>query len=180
MSQLPLVSDEEATEEVKRVFRDFRQGMGFFDTPNFMQILGSSATVSGGTWSILRSILLTGVLPRPLKEMILVAVSVQRNCNYCAAAHIACCKMLGIGESTMTALMRNLDDIRPTRTRDILKFAVKCATDVLNLTDEDYAIVRRHGTSDEELLEIIAMSCLSVYSNLMADATKVKLDPMLV
>lgn len=46
---------------------------------------------------------------RALKEMMFVAISTDRHCGYCEAAHIACCKMLGVDQAGIAALLENLD-----------------------------------------------------------------------
>ena len=56
---------------------------------------GHSSTVVRGTWEAVRNLLVTGELPRWRKEMMFVAISKDRDCRYCTAAHIACCRMLG-------------------------------------------------------------------------------------
>lgn len=38
-----------------------------------------------------------------------VAISTDRHCGYCEAAHIACCKMLGVDQAGIAALLENLD-----------------------------------------------------------------------
>lgn len=49
------------------------------------------------------NVLVGGALPRTIKEMLFVAISQDRKCRYCEAAHIACCRMLGIDASTINA-----------------------------------------------------------------------------
>src|SRR5204863_99592 len=48
-----------------------------------------------GNWEVVRNVLVTGEIPRWTKEVVFVAISKDRQCQYCAAAHLACCRMLG-------------------------------------------------------------------------------------
>ncbi len=43
--------------------------------------------------------------------MMFVAISKDRDCRYCTAAHIACCRMLGVKTDLIDILGRNLDDL---------------------------------------------------------------------
>ncbi|MBN4054892.1 carboxymuconolactone decarboxylase family protein [Acidimicrobium ferrooxidans] len=175
MEFLPLVSDEE--EGTRDAFAEFRKGMGIPFTPNLMRIQGASASTVRSTWGLLSNSLLSGSLPRSLKEMILVAISASRGCHYCEAAHLACCRMLGIDASTITVLTSDISAITPARTRIILQFAIKCATAPQSITQSDCTQLREFGINDAELLEVMGMAAAAVYINILADATKVELDP---
>jgi uncharacterized peroxidase-related enzyme len=123
-------------------------------------------------------VLVRGSLPRTLKEMMFVAVLRDRNCRYCEAAHLACCRMIGVDPATMNALVSDVDTVTPPNTRDLLKFAVKCARDPQAIGDADLATLRAHGLTQAEIVEAIAMSALAVYANTIADAVGVDADGM--
>lgn len=178
MSRFPITSEEDAVGEVAEVLIDFRTRMGFPEAPNFIKVQGVAPAVIRGTWGLVQNVLVEGHLPRSLKEMIFVGISVDRNCGYCEAAHMACCRMLGVDEDTLTTLVKNVDQMLPTRARDIINFAVKCARTPQELDEDDYNKMRAHGLGDAELMELIAMSALAVYANTMADAMEVEPDSM--
>ena len=179
MPRFPVISEEEASGEAAHLFADFRQKMGFPAAPNFIRTQGgTSIDVARGTWGLVENVLVKGVLPRSLKEMMFVAISRDRMCGYCEAAHVACCKMLGTDEATIAAVVENVDELNPARIRDSVKFSVKCARDPKSLEDADFEILRDHGLGDAEIMEIIAMSGLAVFANIMADATKLDNDEM--
>ena len=64
------------------------------------------------------------------------------------------------------------------RLRDMLLFGLKCARDPRTVGEPDIRALRAHGLSDAEIVELIAMSGLAVYANIMADATAVPPDAM--
>jgi AhpD family alkylhydroperoxidase len=68
-----------------------------------------------------------GTLPRALKEMMFVAISKDRDCKYCEAAHAACCRMLGVDATTIQQIRSRTDELQPARKREVIRFAVKCA-----------------------------------------------------
>ncbi|MGJ7580752.1 carboxymuconolactone decarboxylase family protein [Variovorax sp. RHLX14] len=169
---------QEFSEETEQVFGDFQRGMGFPMTPNFMKMHGHSAAATKGTWGLLQGTLLSGNLPRALKEMLIAAISHDRKCMYCEAAHLACCRSLGIDSETLQALVENVEHLAPEKVRDIILFAVKCARDPQGMTSEDYASLHRHGLNDEDVMELISVTGLAVYLNIVADATGVTPDDM--
>ena len=179
MRPFPLLDDDQLSGDAGKVIGEYRREMLSPAVPNFMRVQAVSPTVLAGTWGVTRYILNRGILPRALKEMILAAISSARNCKYCESAHLAFLKMLGVDEATRQALLMDLDSVVPARTRDIIQFAVKCATDPAGLTDADYDSLREHGIPDQELMEIIGMAAFAAYVNILADAIKIEIDPMM-
>jgi uncharacterized peroxidase-related enzyme len=110
--------------------------------------------------------------------MLFVAISKDRACRYCTAAHIACCRMLGVDPGTLAHLVADITTLNDARLRDIMLFGVKCSRDPQSLTDRDYDTLRRHGLRQSEIVEIVAMSAFAVYANIIADATRMEPDEM--
>ncbi|WP_225408995.1 carboxymuconolactone decarboxylase family protein [Stigmatella hybrida] len=178
MSNVPLLDADRATPEVISIYQAFQTGMGFPAPPDFIKVLGHSYAAAAGTLEIVKHVLLQGVLPRTVKEMLFVAVSHARGCKYCEAAHLACCRSLGIDESTLDLLVSNVSDIMPVKTRRLLEFGVRCAMNPQALTEADYETLRGQGFSQAELVETVSMAGLAVYLNTMAEALKVPPDKM--
>ena len=178
MTRFPIVSESEAPEELVEVFADFRSRMGFPVAPNFILAQGGSPSVVRGTWGVVRHVLVEGELPRSLKEMMFVAISMDRGCKYCESAHLACCRMLGVDEGTLATLVQSIDEMMPEKSRDIIQFGIKCARAPQSLSDDDFEKLRAHGLSDSQTTEVIAMSALAVYATTMADAMQLDADEM--
>jgi uncharacterized peroxidase-related enzyme len=152
--------------------------MSFPAAPNFIMTQGYSLAVTQGTWDVVRNVLVCGEIPRWTKEMIFVAISKDRGCRYCTAAHMACCRMLGAKPETLEELVDDVGTISDPKLRDLIFFALKCSRNPQSLTDEDYENLRRHGLGESEIVEVIGMSALAVYANIMADATAMEPDEM--
>jgi uncharacterized peroxidase-related enzyme len=167
-----------APKEVVDVYHDFQRRMGFPAPPNFIKTQGHSLAATRGTWALVENVLVGGLLPRTLKEMMFVAISQSRGCLYCEAAHLACCRMLGIEPAALTKLVTNATQITPPKVRDIILFGVKCARDPRSLTADDFGGLRQHGLGTSEIMEVIAMAALAVYANTIADATGMAADEM--
>jgi len=167
-----------ASKESQAVYVEFHTRMDFPAPPNFILTQGHSPNVARGTWELVRSVLVTGEVPRWTKEMIFVAISHDRNCRYCEAAHVACCRMLGVKGETINQLVNDIRDIMDPTLRNTLLFAVKCSRDPQSLTTEDFDSLRRGSITQSQTVEIIAMSALAVYANIIADATAMEPDEM--
>jgi uncharacterized peroxidase-related enzyme len=161
------------------VYDEFHQGMGFPAPPNFILTQGHAPSVARGTWEAVKNVLVRGEIARWIKELMFVAISVDRNCAYCSAAHVACCRMLGVNpEWTEAAAHNELHLIRDAKMRDMIAFAVKAARTPQGLAPEDFSRLRTHGLRDAEIVEIIGMAAFAVYANIIADATAMAGDPM--
>ncbi|WP_040764668.1 carboxymuconolactone decarboxylase family protein [Novipirellula maiorica] len=178
MQRFPLRQEADVSNEVGQIYRDFQLGLGFPELPNFVRVQGASPRMLAGTWGLIKNILLDGSLPRSTKELIFVAIAVDRECHYCRDAHTACCRILGVEDSTIRAVMEGLSEELPERIRDILRFAVKCAAGPHQLRDEDYDSLRQQGLDTEQILEVIAAASMAVYATIIADATLIDTDAM--
>jgi uncharacterized peroxidase-related enzyme len=178
MPHIPILPPDKAPKDVNAVYEEFYRRMSFPSAPNFITTQGHSATVVRGTWEAVKGALVTGALPRWQKEMMFVAISQDRACRYCTAAHIACCRMLGVKPELLESLVRNVNDIPDPKLRDMIKFALNCSRNPQALTDNDHELLRQHGLNLSEIMEIIATSAFAVYANIIADATAMESDQM--
>lgn len=178
MPHIPILPPDEASKDVTAVYEEFYRRMSFPSAPNFITTQGHSATVVRGTWEAVKGTLVTGLLPRWQKEMMFVAISKDRACQYCTAAHIACCRMLGVKPELLESLVRNVNDIPDPKLRDMIRFALKCSRNPQDLTDNDHELLRQHGLNQSEIVEVIAIAAFAVYANIIADATAMESDQM--
>jgi uncharacterized peroxidase-related enzyme len=166
-----------AAESAQTVYKEFAAGMGFPAAPNFIRTQGHAPNVARGSWEVVKNILVSGVIPRWIKELMFVAISVERSCMYCAAAHIACCRMLEVNPDWISATAKNeLSVIADPKLRDMILFAVKAACTPQTITPSDYSNLRSHGLDEHEIMEIIGMAAFAVYANTIADATAMSSD----
>jgi uncharacterized peroxidase-related enzyme len=178
MSHVPILPQDKASEASRVVYDEFYKRMAFPAPPNFIKTQGHSPTVARGTWEVVRNVLVNGQIPRWVKEMVFVAISKDRDCRYCTAAHIACCRMLGANSEFMNQLLDDPHSIADARLRDMILFALKTSRNPQSLEESDFAKLRAHGMEQPEIMELIAMSALAVYANIIADATKMDEDEM--
>ena len=178
MPHVPLLKSDKAPKEVRAIYEEFLLRMSFPSAPNFIMTQGHSATVARATWDVVRNVLVNGEIPRWTKEMMFVAISKDRGCLYCTAAHIACCRMLGVKPETLNQLVDDIGKLEDAKVRDMILFALKCSRNPQSLTEDDYDKLHGHGLKQSEIVEIVGMSAFAVYANIIADATAMEPDEM--
>ena len=112
------------------------------------------------------------------KEMVVVATSGANHCLYCVVAHGA---ILRIYEKKPTladqvAVNYRKADITP-RQRAMLDFAMKVCLNSAEVDEADFAALRAHGFSDEDIWDIGAITALFGLSNRMANLVSMQPNP---
>ncbi len=109
-------------------------------------------------------------LTKAEREMIVVATSGANDCTYCVVAHGAILRIYAKNPriADQVAVNYRKAEITP-RQKAMLAFAMKVATDSGALEDADYAAVRAHGYSDEDVWDIGAIAAFFALSNRMAN-----------
>ncbi len=118
-------------------------------------------------------------LPQPVVAMLLYSISLARSCQYCSSFHRLTCRMVGVDESMLAAVGNDLGAVTPERVQAIVAFGVKAAMSSNDLTEEDFDKLRDMGISEAEIVEIVALSGMGVYLNIVADALKIEVDDMI-
>jgi uncharacterized peroxidase-related enzyme len=112
----------------------------------------------------------TGSLSKGEREMIIVATSAANQCLYCVVAHGA---ILRVYEkkplvADQIAVNHRKADITP-RQRAMLDFAMQVCTDSAAVDEADFASLRQHGFSDDDIWDIAAITAFFGLSNRMAN-----------
>jgi AhpD family alkylhydroperoxidase len=96
MATVTLISDAEATPEVRAVFDDIRTTRGSDFINNFWRALAHDPALLSATWQRLKTVMGPGTLDPLTKELIYIAVSVTNGCEYCAHSHSAAARAKGM------------------------------------------------------------------------------------
>jgi uncharacterized peroxidase-related enzyme len=111
-----------------------------------------------------------GGLTKAEREMIVVATSGANDCLYCIVAHGALLRIYGKNPlvADQVAVNYRKADITP-RQKAMLAFAMKVATNSAAIDDADFAALREHGFSDEDIWDIGGIAAFFALSNRMAN-----------
>ena len=114
-------------------------------------------------------------LTKAEREMIVVATSGANDCHYCIVAHGAILRIYAKNALVADQVAANYRraDITP-RQKAMLAFALKVSLRSSELVDEDFAAVRAHGFSEEDLWDIGAIAAFFALSNRMADLVSMR------
>jgi AhpD family alkylhydroperoxidase len=96
MGTVPLITDAEASPEVRAVFDDIRALRGTDFINNFWRALAHDPATLKATWERLKVVMGPGEIDPVTKEMIYIAVSVANGCSYCIHSHTAAAKAKGM------------------------------------------------------------------------------------
>jgi len=162
--------------EVESIMDSIKEGLKIPFVPNLFAIWADAPEALKGIFPVMKHILFNGKLSRPLKEMIIIAISSKKECEYCTVAHQAFACMLGVSMEDIQSLKADTTTINEPKIKAVISYAVKLAEDPKSGTTEDIAQLEALGYSKAEVLEIIAMSGMAVFYNHLADATQINID----
>ena len=116
-----------------------------------------------------------GGITKAEREMIVVATSGANGCQYCDVAHGAILRIRAKNPliSDQVATNYRKADISP-RQRAMLDFALKVALKSAEVGDDDFAALRGHGFSEEDIWDIGAIAAFFALSNRMANMTSMR------
>jgi uncharacterized peroxidase-related enzyme len=116
-----------------------------------------------------------GGLTKAEREMIVVATSGANNCQYCVVAHGAILRIRAKNPliADQVAINYRKADITP-RQKAMLDFALKVALEAATVGEVDFATLRAHGFSDEDIWDIGAIAAFFALSNRMANLTDMR------
>jgi len=116
-----------------------------------------------------------GGLTKAEREMIVVTTSGANNCQYCVVAHGAILRIRAKNPlvADQVAVNHRKADITP-RQRAMLDFGMKVALGSAAIEDADFAPLREHGLSDEDIWDIAAIAAFFAMSNRLANFASIR------
>jgi len=130
--------------------------------PNIFRTFAHSPAVgefyANGSAALGKSTLSAGV-----REQLALTVAGANSCNYCASAHTAIGKKVGVADDELPAALNGKS--KDAKTQVALTFAKKIVDSKGNLNDADVKAVKDAGYTDAEVLEIIAVVAFNIFTN---------------
>lgn len=131
-------------------------------TPNIFTTMAHSPATLGvfvGALGAMASSKLSG----GLREQIALAVAGVNGCDYCASAHTVLGKMNKVAEGE---LAQNLQGkAADAKTQAALDFAKKIVNARGHVSDSDVQAVRAAGYSDGEIVDMVTVTCINIFTN---------------
>jgi uncharacterized peroxidase-related enzyme len=116
-----------------------------------------------------------GDITKAEREMIVVATSNANQCQYCVVAHGAILRIRAKNPliADQVAINYRKADLTP-RQMAMLDFAMKVSARAQEVGDADFALLKGHGFSDEDIWDIAAIAAFFGMSNRLANVTSMR------
>lgn len=151
------IAPSQAGGRLAQVYREVRSEVP--RVPNFLQAFSLRPETMEGVYRHWIALMWSRRVPRQLKEIIAVSVSVAARCGYCADAHSIYLLASGMdGEKARDLKARLADaDGLTTVERDTIRVAVRLTTDPRSIKTADRAALVAAWPNVEERVEVVAV-----------------------
>ncbi|HUF91892.1 MAG TPA: peroxidase-related enzyme [Candidatus Limnocylindria bacterium] len=174
ISRFPVPEFEDMPEDIRTLLLAVRQKAGFI--PNVFLALAHRPAEFRAFFAYHDALMeKEGGLSKAEREMIVVATSGANECLYCVVAHGALLRIRAKDPlvADQVAVNYRKADITPRQTA-MLEFAMKVSLSSGAIVDADFAALRTHGFSDDDIWDIGAIAALFALSNRMANVTSMR------
>ena len=144
---------------------------------NFVTSQSERPDILAATLNFADKILMQGLLPPTVKQMIAMTIAMQNNCRYCTQLHTSALEGMGVPQEVIQSCASDPDlaELPPSQ-RAILKLALKTSRDPLTVTDDDLQTLREFGLNDAEIMEVAMMAAAENFLNTWARVSQISLD----
>jgi uncharacterized peroxidase-related enzyme len=171
MIRIQAINYEQSTGKAKELLDAVKAKLGM--TPNMMKTMAQSPAVLEAYLNF-SGALSSGKLSARLREQIALISAEVNGCGYCASAHTAIGKMVGLDEDAILAARKGT--AADAKTDAALKFARAVIVNRGEVSDADLQAVKDAGFSDGEIGEIVANVALNIFTNYFNEIAKTDID----
>jgi alkylhydroperoxidase AhpD family core domain len=171
MTRVQPATQDKAQPAVQEIYKALEKKMG--KVPNIFQNMGNSPAVLKGFLAFSGAAEQTSLSPKVREEIALI-VAQSNNCNYCLSAHTAMSKGAGITDQEILQARKGMS--QDPKTQAILAFAKLVVEKRGNVTDQDVAALKSKGVTDTEIVEIIMVISVNMFTNYFNHITDPKID----
>src|ERR1700740_2587973 len=165
MSWIPAVSEEQASPEVKRVYKFLQDNWGF--VPNYFLALGTKPQFLQDQVNLFTHVMFQeNALPKVVREQIALVVSGINLSNYCLAAHLEILGRMGIDKALSRKLALNYASapVEP-KVMELFRFADKLTRNPADMEKADVDRLRDVGGGSAAILETVLVASLYACAN---------------
>jgi len=167
MSWVPLVSEEQASPEVKQKYDYIRERWSF--VPNYFYALGRDRQSLEDQMNLFTNAMFddrAGGLPRIIKEQIAIVVSGINTSSYCIAAHMEILGSLGMDKKIARKLAVDYPSapVEP-KVQELFRFADKLTRRPGDMEKADVDRLREAGWSDGAIFDTVLVTSLYACAN---------------
>jgi uncharacterized peroxidase-related enzyme len=171
MTRIQPINYEQSTGKAKELLDAVKAKLGI--TPNMMKTMAQSPAVLEAYLNF-SGALGGGNLSARMREQIALISAEINGCGYCASAHTAIGKMVGLDEDSILAARNG--NAADAKTDAALKFARDVIVKRGEVSDADLHAVKDAGFSDGEVGEIVANVALNIFTNYFNEIARTDID----
>lgn len=171
MPRIQTVNYEKSTGKIKELLDGVKAKLGM--VPKMAKTMAQSPSVLEGYLN-LHAALEGGSLDATVREQIALVSAEVNGCNYCASAHTALGKIVGLSEGEIIAARGGHSTDKNTDVA--LQFARKIILNRGEVSDAEVQAVKDAGFSEGEIGEIIANVALNIFTNYFNEIAKTEID----
>lgn len=171
MSRVQVIHPQNATGETKALLDAVQAKLGV--TPNFIRVLANSPKALEGFLGLYGA-LGEASIDTAMRERIALAVAEGNSCQYCVSAHTAIGRHAGLSNEEMAQNRKGTSS--DARAAAIVAFARALNDNLGEITAGEFDAARQAGLTDAEIVEIISVVALNLFTNILGKATRVEID----
>lgn len=175
MTRIHPIELEQADDRTRPLLEAVKRQLGL--VPNLFKTLARSPAALNAY--LKQSVALaSGDLDAGLREQIAMVTAGRNQCDYCASAHAVLGKGVGVEASELVNNLKGQSSHATTQTA--LTFAAKVVENRGHITDDELAAIRAAGFSDGQIVEIVAVVCMNIFTNYFNHIAGTEIDFPLV
>jgi uncharacterized peroxidase-related enzyme len=171
MARVQIVNPETATGEAKTLLDAVQAQLG--TTPNFIKVLANSPKALEGFLGLYGA-LGKASLDTATQERIALVIAEGNGCQYCVSAHTAIGRGAGLSDHEMT--LNRQGSSSDAKAGATVAFAKALNANLGEITGAEFDAARNAGLSDGEIIEVISVVALNIFTNILGKATRVEID----
>jgi uncharacterized peroxidase-related enzyme len=172
-TNLPLVEEDVAGDDVAALYNHFRSHFGRSDVPGILKCFATHPPLLKHMMDLSGSLIFSdGHLTRRHKEMIATLVSSQNACAYCADSHSFALRMNGGSAEVLCAIQQGdlLSPALASTEQALLSFVAKVNTRSHEVSRADIEALLQTGWNDLEIAEAVHVTALFATFNRVVNA----------
>lgn len=169
---IEVLTIENANEESAAILTDVKAKFGFL--PNLMGVFAHSPAALKGYLTLSELVDQTTFSPTE-RQVVLLGVSEENNCEYCIAAHSTISSMQGIDADVVDAVREN-NSISDAKLEGLRRFTKAVVAKRGLVSEEDIREFESVGYTKQNVLEVILATAMKTLSNYTNHIAKTPLD----
>jgi uncharacterized peroxidase-related enzyme len=171
MSRIQAIDPRTATGAAKPLLDAVQAQLGI--TPNFIRVLANSPKALEGFLGLYGATAGFAV-DKATQERIALAVAEGNACQYCVSAHTAIGRHAGLSNEEM--LLNRGGGSADAKAGAAVSLAKALNDNLGEITGAEFEAARTAGLADGEIVEIISVVALNIFTNIIGKATRIEID----